>query len=195
MYKLRRYIVFILLFQFIPGSLILLKTRSSSPDPTTITRPHAIAEDEDWLVLTADSFIQEEPDPTSLRWYWRWGVLMYGLWKAYGTTGDSNYLDYIRSYVDHYVPLNGNITSHLHPTEALNRVIPAALLPLLYEETLEQKYLTATQIVADYVMDDCDRTAEGGLISTKDWLMLDGVYGVCLPEQGRSPVGPTHVNR
>ncbi|NQT26372.1 glycoside hydrolase family 88 protein [candidate division KSB1 bacterium] len=131
----------------------------------------------DWLILLANSILQFHPDPSSWDWNWGEGVLMYGLWQAYEATGNLAYYLYVKDYIDHYVPQNGNITVHIDPIAYANKISPAILLPLLYQKTSDQHYLTAAQIVADYIQNTVLRVSNGALAHIfEDELWIDTLF-------------------
>ena len=135
---------------------------------------------EDWPVELANSLIAMHADATQWDWDWGEGVMMFGMMKTFQATGDAQYFDYIKSYVDRYVPENGQITAHIDNFAYVNGVAPAALLPFLYQTTLNAKYLIAAQIVSDYVFNTVDRVSNGAIAHVfEDELWIDTLFMTC----------------
>jgi unsaturated rhamnogalacturonyl hydrolase len=141
----------------------------------------SLQSESDWLVLLANSIIQFRSNPASWSWEWGEGVLMYGLWQAYEATANPAYYTYIKSYVDHYVPQNGNITAHIDNVAYVNKVSPAILLTCLYQKTSDTRYLTAAHIVADYIQGTVRRVSNGALAHIfEDELWIDSLFMACI---------------
>jgi len=131
----------------------------------------------DWLEKIADTVIERNPDPGSYEWNWGEGVLMYGMWKAYESTGKTEYYNYVKSYIDSYVDEDGTVTAHIDNTWYVNRVSPAIILPYLYNKTKDKKYLSAADTIIDYLINSCPRTSDGAFVHVNDdELWVDTLY-------------------
>ena len=82
--------------------------------------------------------------------YWEYtnGVPLMGVWKMYRKTGDVKYYNYVKKYIDSLIDANGNIDYTFGGTAKRDPRIqdtmqPAALLPGLYRETKDPRYLKA----------------------------------------------------
>ncbi|HHS13542.1 MAG TPA: choice-of-anchor D domain-containing protein, partial [bacterium] len=135
----------------------------------------------DWLLELANTIMIRTPKSRDYKWNWGAGVLMYGMWHAWKETGNTDIFEYVKSYIDKYVPVDGNITAHIDQSHHVNRVSPAIILPELYEATMDARYLTAASRVANYVQYNCPRTSDGALVHAyDDQLWIDTVYMVCV---------------
>jgi unsaturated rhamnogalacturonyl hydrolase len=125
-----------------------------------------------------DSTLQRNPDPKQFGgWGYAKALYLFGQYEVYLRTHDKRYLDYIQAWVDSHIDENGNLDRKI---DALDYVLPANLLVVLYQETHEQKY----RIAADkfrHVFDTYPRTTDGGFwhadVPSRQWqLWLDGIY-------------------
>lgn len=89
-----------------------------------------------------------------LTWDWPAGVAFYGVARAYETTGNSEYIDLLKAWVDE------NLDDGL-PRLSVNRVSIGHCLISLYEATEEQKYLDVASEMAEYLTNEAVRFGDG----------------------------------
>lgn len=134
-------------------------------------------------VITANSFIQEFPDPDSIHWAgvynpfdWQAGYTMFVMEKLWKATGDDRYFNYIKQYVDQQVDDQGNIPA-FKPT-ALDHFLPGYAILFMYEQTRLEKYKKAASAIHD-AFATYPRNSDGGFWHA-DWAMhqmwVDGVF-------------------
>lgn len=139
---------------------------------------NASAEPVDWSRRLVDSTLKRNPDPKQFGvWGYPQGLFLFGQYLVYRRTGERHLLDYIIGYVNHHVDQQGNLDI---PIEALDNVLAASLLILLYEETHEPRYKLAAGKFR-HRFDTYPRTTDGGFWHgnrpARQWqLWLDGNY-------------------
>jgi unsaturated rhamnogalacturonyl hydrolase len=118
------------------------------------------------------------PTATDLgSWGYAKALFLMGEYMVWKRTGDSRYLQYVRSWVDSHVDAQGNMD---HGTESLDSMMPGNLLLLLYQETGEEKYKLAAEKIRQR-FNTYPRTADGGFwhangASRQHQLWGDGVF-------------------
>lgn len=129
----------------------------------------------------ADMILETWPDPSGIYpgvgFQYNNGIVLHGIERIYEKTHDPRYLAYIQTFVDAYIGPAGQDLD-LGAAHDVDRVQPAILLPFLYEETGEQRYLTAADGVRDRY-DSFPVNAEGGYWHkywTPNELWLDTIY-------------------
>lgn len=139
---------------------------------------HAPTESIDWSRRLVDSTLERTPDPNQFGvWGYPQGLYLFGQYLVYRRTKERHLLEYIIGYVDAHVDKSGNLDI---PIEALDNVLAANLLIVLYEETHEPRY----KLGADkfrHRFDTYPRTTDGGFWHgtrpSRQWqLWLDGNY-------------------
>ncbi len=121
------------------------------------------------LALKVLSVLQQEvSDPdgrshlTMERWEWPSGVALYGIFKTYEKTGDSQALRYLSAWYDRELKKPA-------PHRNVNTVGPMLALVCLYEITREEAYLPHILSWADWVMHQMPRTEFEGLQHITVW--------------------------
>lgn len=138
----------------------------------------ANAETIDWSKHLIDSTMERTPDPTQFGvWGYPQGLYLLGQYLVYRRTKEKKLLDYIMGYVNTHVDKDGNLDI---PIEALDNVLAANLLVVLYEESQEPRYKLAAYKFR-HRFDDYPRTTDGGFWhatrASRQWqLWLDGNY-------------------
>ncbi|MBP2471664.1 unsaturated rhamnogalacturonyl hydrolase [Crossiella equi] len=135
----------------------------------------AAAQAPDWSTLVVESTMARFTPTTLGGWTYERGLYLYGQYLVYKRTGQPRYLDYIRSWMDRHVDANGNFASPLNDLDAMR---PGYLLPLLHQETGQQKYKTAADKVRNR-FNSYPRTSDGGMwhaTGKVGELWADGVY-------------------
>lgn len=89
-------------------------------------------------------------------WEWTHGIGLYGIYKYYEQTGDSNAL----AIIDEWFKERFN---ERLATKNVNTVCPFLTLAYRYEETGRKEWLPYLQVWAEWVMYEMPRTEKGGL--------------------------------
>ena len=114
-------------------------------------------------------------------WEYSNGIVLHGIEKVYNNTRDSNYLKYIKAYVDSYMDASGNFTAGALTT-TLDKIQPGVLCLFLYKETGLLKYKNAATNLKNYLLSNAfQKTPDGGYWHKNDGnynnvMMLDGIY-------------------
>jgi len=133
-----------------------------------------------WSRRTADAVLRREP-VVSDRWDYQWGVLLKGIERVYGATGDVRYLDYIKRNVDHFVDAAGAIATYSMADHNLDHVNPGKLLFALGAGTGDDRYRVAADTLREQLRTQ-PRTKSGGFWHKRiypDQMWLDGIYMAC----------------
>jgi unsaturated rhamnogalacturonyl hydrolase len=134
-------------------------------------------EDIDWSVKLCDSILARFTPATFGEWDYPQGLVLEGMWRVYERTGNTDYRDFIRDWVDRFVDDNGLNGVTLNKCD---NFMPGVQLCHLYEEyPSESKYAVAAQQMRDSITNW--PTAGGGLVHRlyDPWntrLYLDGVF-------------------
>jgi unsaturated rhamnogalacturonyl hydrolase len=117
---------------------------------------------------------------TSKGWEYSNSIVLRGIENVYNYTGNANYLNYIKAYVDSYVDASGNVTGL---ATALDNIHPAILCLFLYQQTRLIKYKIAATNVRNYLLTNTGfhKTPDGGYWHKNDGtynniMLLDGIY-------------------
>jgi unsaturated rhamnogalacturonyl hydrolase len=92
-------------------------------------------------------------------WDWPGGVAFYGVAQAYEATGNAEYLDMLKKWIDEQLE-NGL------PKLSVNGVSIGHTLLTLYQATEEDKYIEAAVKMAEFLRNDAERFADGILQHT-----------------------------
>ena len=146
-------------------------------------RPPAEASAKPPYVEMADSVISRDPSPLTLdsakpAWNYTQGLLLKSVLAVYDRTGDSRYLDYVKTYYDDFINADGSIETYDINEYSVDRINAGKVLFPLYAKTKEEKYRKAIDLLR-LQMKDHPRTKEGGFWHKKryPWQMwLDGLY-------------------
>jgi unsaturated rhamnogalacturonyl hydrolase len=119
---------------------------------------------------------------TNKGWEYSNSIVLHGIEKVFDNSRDSNYLKYIKIYVDNYITATGNfVPGALAPT--LDKIHPGLLCLFLYKETGLSKYKTAAKNLRNYLLTSgiFNKTPDGGYWHKNDGnynnvMMLDGIY-------------------
>lgn len=95
-------------------------------------------------------------------WEWPTGVALYGIWKVYKKTGDSEYIEFLKQWYDKKL-------SEALPHRDVNTVAPVLALSCLYEETGDPKLKDVMLDWGGWVMSTMERTEFGGLQHMTAW--------------------------
>lgn len=92
-------------------------------------------------------FKAEELPPGPNKLHYHQGVFLSGMLNTYKVCGDRRYLEYVKAYIDHIVWDNGEI--HEFDERELDDIQPGILFFDLYEDSREEKYITALHTLLD----------------------------------------------
>lgn len=152
----------------------LLATGASEATP--LHRPGATGRATDWSVAVVESTMKRYPDPTKLGgWGYQPGFALFGTFLVYQRTQQQKYLDYITTWVDHYVAADGSMSQKFNSLDSMQA---GNLLVLLYQLTGQAKYKTAATTIRNRLK-TYPRTSDGGFwhaTGLKGQLWLDGTY-------------------
>ena len=132
----------------------------------------------DWSLRLIESTLERTPDPSQFGvWGYPQGLYLLGQYLVYRRTKSQKLLDYMVGYVNTHVDKNGSVDI---PIEALDNVLAANLLVVLYEETQDSRYKLAADKFR-HRFDSYPRTTDGGFWhgtrESRQWqLWLDGNY-------------------
>ncbi len=132
----------------------------------------------DWSRAVVESTLQRNPDPAQFGgWGYARSLYLMGQYFVYRRTHDERYLRYIRQWVDSHVNAEGTLDREIN---ALDYVLPANLVLLLYQETGEARYKLAAEKFRRR-FDSYPRTTDGGfwhatVESRQSQLWLDGIF-------------------
>lgn len=132
----------------------------------------------EWSRRVVNSTLARYPDPKKFgAWSYPRGLYLFGQYQVYKRTGDPHYLKYMEDWVDAHVDAQGHLDRNVH---ALDDVLAANLLVVLYHETHLQRYKVAAENFR-HTFDKYPRTTDGGFwhatVPSRRWqLWLDGNY-------------------
>lgn len=131
-----------------------------------------------WSQRVVDSTLTRFPDAKQFgSWSYPRGLYLFGQYLVYKRTGDKRYLQYIRDWVDAHVNEQGQPDLEI---KALDDVLAANLLVVLYHETHDQRYKLGAETFR-HRFDTYPRTSDGGFwhatVPSRQWqLWADGTY-------------------
>lgn len=163
------------LFLVVLCSIVFSETLTFAQAPAP---PSTEAATTDWSKAMVDSTLAREPDPKKFGgWGYARSLYLFGQYLVYKRTHDQRYLDYIKQWIDVHIDANGVLDRKI---DALDYILPANLLIILYNETGEEKYKKALDIFR-HRFDDYPRTSDGGfwhatVPSRQHQLWGDGIF-------------------
>jgi rhamnogalacturonyl hydrolase YesR len=132
---------------------------------------------------TADSFISKYPNPDSIHWFtnknhfdWQAGYMMFTMEKLWKATGNKNYFNYIKRYVDQQVGEDGSVPDFT--PDALDHFIPGYAILFLYEQTGLEKYKKAAARIYEGFR-NYPRNDDGGFWHSarfRNQMWVDGIF-------------------
>jgi unsaturated rhamnogalacturonyl hydrolase len=163
--------------------LILITYLSASPlaaqnDAGSASLPKPAEIPDDWSKALVESTLNRNPDPKKFGgWGYARSLYLFGQYLVYKRTHEPRYLDYIKQWIDVHIDENGTLDRKI---DALDYILPANLLVILYNETGDAKYKKALDIFR-HRFDDYPRTSDGGfwhatVPSRQHQLWLDGIF-------------------
>jgi unsaturated rhamnogalacturonyl hydrolase len=126
----------------------------------------------------ADAVLRDFPQPPAFDW--GEGVLLTGMMRAHGLTGDERYLAFVRRFADHHA--EQGIGPTLEKRGYCGHWGPGHALLLLYEKTRDPRHLKLAEQIIDFMLDEAERTRDGGLshFNGKPQLWVD-TLDMCCP--------------
>jgi unsaturated rhamnogalacturonyl hydrolase len=117
-------------------------------------------------------------DAKAPHWDYVHGLVLTSFEQLYKEKGNSNYYDYIKSYVDVLVDKDGTIATYKMDAYNIDMIVAGRLLFNLYRTTKDNRYLIAMQTLRKQ-LEGQPRTASGGFWHKKVYpnqMWLDGLY-------------------
>ncbi|MBN1129637.1 MAG: glycoside hydrolase family 88 protein [Chitinispirillaceae bacterium] len=154
----------------IPAIVLVCISFSSTPASQT-----------SWAVDFSNGIIQRWPnsinDMTAKGWEYTNAIVLQGIERTWAYTKNAAYLAYIKKYVDQFVNASGNVAFD-STAQSLDKLHPAILCLLLYQETGEQKYKIAADKLFSHLKQQ-PTNPSGGFWHKKtnaNHMLLDGIY-------------------
>ena len=123
-----------------------------------------------WAERTALSVIQRSPEAWAMRdyklmekpqWAYTYGLVLLGFQRLYETTGEQQYLDYAKAYVDQLIDEQGRIKGYNIADFNIDSINSGKLLFLLHDKYKDPRYLTAMKTLRQQ-LEWQPRTRSGG---------------------------------
>lgn len=117
-------------------------------------------------------------DSKKPKWDYVHALVLHSIEELYKKNPDPRYKAYIRGYVDELVQNDGTIKTYDLDKYNIDLVVPGRLLFSIYDETKEDKYLKAMQLVRKQLTEQ-PRTQSGGFWHKQIYpnqMWLDGLY-------------------
>src|SRR5512147_2890610 len=113
-----------------------------------------------WSIRMADSTMARCPLLAD-EWNYQWGLVLKGFEHIWRATGERRYFDYIQTNIDAFVQPDGSICGYSLAEYNVDRLNTGKVLFALYEQTGEQKYKAALDLLRSQ-LDTQPRTPSGG---------------------------------
>ena len=160
------------------AACLSLNMVAAAQEPSTQRAQTSSRAPEDWSKAMVDSTLARYPDATKFGgWGYAKSLYLFGQYLVYKRTHDARYFNYMRQWVDTHIDENGILDRKI---DALDYILPANLLIILYNETGDARYKKAAEIFR-HRFDDYPRTSDGGfwhatMPSRQHQLWLDGIF-------------------
>lgn len=137
-----------------------------------------------WSVRMAESEMIRCPESwqldfrSTLKWDYCHGLELQAMLDVYDAYGDKRLFDYAVAYADTMIQEDGSILTYKLEEYNIDRVNPGKMLFRIYEETKNEKYKKAIDLLRSQ-LDSHPRNADGGLWHKKVYenqMWLDGIY-------------------
>jgi len=142
-----------------------------------------------WSVAAADTVMARWPDFTKAYfngWTYVNGYELHGFEMLYRATGDTNYFNYAKRYVDQCVGAEGNFRYLINSKGQTNKpsfgnldnLMTGDTLVMLYEETKDGRYKRAAETIRR-ALDDYPRNRDGGFWHNQRMngqMWIDGIF-------------------
>jgi unsaturated rhamnogalacturonyl hydrolase len=133
------------------------------------------ADNEDWSVNIIESTMKRFTPHTIGKWEYFVSLYLMGQYVVYKRTGEKRYMKYIQDWADRWFDDEGQFNVTIN---TLDNMQAGNVMLLVYNETGDQKYKDAAQVVRDR-FDDYPRTSDGGFWhgpTLKYQLWADGTF-------------------
>lgn len=131
----------------------------------------------DLSVDIIDSTINRNSPKSLGPWNYFTSLHLMGQYVVYKRTGEEQYFEFIKAWVDRFVDSQGNLNASI---ESLDSMHPGNVLLAMYSETKEERYKIAAETIRGYI-DDYPRIANGAFwhaFWAKHEIWADGVFMV-----------------
>lgn len=165
-------------------SMMLFLTSCGTVKNAATESSAGIPTNKKWSERMALTLMEQHPEAyqidgkTAPKWDYVHGLVMTGFEQLYKETKDQKYFDYVKGYADSTIDENGKIPSYKFENYNIDMIEAGNILFYLYDQTKEQKYLTAMQTLRSQ-LDTHPRTSEGGFWHKKIYpnqMWLDGLF-------------------
>jgi len=150
----------------------------------TAKKEIVISKDMKWSDKMALTLMKRHPEAYMLddakkpKWDYVHALVLHSIEELNKKNPDPRYKAYIRGYVDELVQEDGTIKTYEFDKYNIDLVVPGRLLFAIYDETKQDKYLKAMQLVRKQLAEQ-PRTASGGFWHKQIYpnqMWLDGLY-------------------
>lgn len=150
----------------------------------TAKKEIVISKDMKWSDKMALTLMKRHPEAYMLddakkpKWDYVHALVLHSIEELNKKNSDPRYKAYIRGYVDELVQEDGTIKTYEFDKYNIDLVVPGRLLFAIYDETKQDKYLKAMQLVRKQLAEQ-PRTASGGFWHKQIYpnqMWLDGLY-------------------
>ncbi len=137
-----------------------------------------------WSERLAQTLMKKHPnafqidDKEQPKWDYVHGLVMTSFEELYKKTKNQIYYDYVKGYADATIDANGSIPSYKKENYNIDMIPAGNSLFYLYDQTKDNRYLTAIQTLRNQ-LETHPRTTEGGFWHKKIYpnqMWLDGLY-------------------
>jgi len=158
-----------------------------------------------WSIATARTIMARWPDFSKAyfnSWTYVNGYVLCGFEMLYKYTGDRQYIDYAKRYIDQFIDANGmfrpvpNASGQARPIrfDNLDNMMTGTVVVMLYEMTKDPRYKKAADTIRR-AFDDYPRNSDGGFWHSRSLtgqMWIDGIFmgQMFLTRYGRS-IGDT----
>jgi unsaturated rhamnogalacturonyl hydrolase len=160
------------------------KNKDVSKDESSVENNITISDSLKWSERMALSEMKRYPEswqidnPEKPKWDYVHGLVLTAFEKLFDETEDTKYKEYIRDYADLLIDSTGTIATYKLEDYNIDMIVAGNILFDLYEDTKDEKYLKAMQMLKKQI-EGQPRTKSGGFWHKKRYtnqMWLDGLY-------------------